>query len=228
MSDLCECIKKYDLIEDTTLYYVVSQSGTIKSNAEAILKSMSFSDERVKYFNGLLGSDEDQYYGNHQLFSNPVYTKKNIHELIDEGKVCTYNKYNIREWNKLFNNNKNSHNGIDILCPKGAKVHSVIDGTITNIDTGNQTIEITSESNQTFWYDEDKNTIRVKFGNVQVKSGFKVGDKVKVDDIVGTVTDKRRCADKDGFISNKNYIHICVSVGENKSFIDIDPLLSFY
>ena len=224
---LVRMYKKYDLIEDTTLYYVVSQSGTIKSNAEAILKSMSFSDERVKYFNGLLGSDEDQYYGNHQLFSNPVYTKKNIHELIDEGKVCTYNKYNIREWNKLFN--KNSHNGIDIICPKGAKVHSVIDGTITNIDTGNQTIEITSEANNDFWYDNEKNTIKVIFGNVQVKSGLKNGDKVKVDDIIGTVTDKRRCADKDGFISNKNYMHICISVGKNnKNFIDIDPLLSFY
>ena len=224
---LFKLYKKYDMVEDTTLYYVVSQNGTMKSNAEDILKSMSFSDERVKYFEALLGTEDEQYYGNHQLFSNPVYPKKNIHDLIDADLVCTYNKHNLREWNKVFN--KNSHNGIDIICPKNTNVRSVIDGTITNIDTENQTVEITSEPDYDFWYDKKKNTIKITIGNIQLKSGLKKGDKVKVDDIIGKVTDKRKCADKDGFVTGKDYLHITVSVGkDSSSYTDIDPLLSFY
>ena len=221
--------EKYVWKTDCRFYYVVTQNGSFKENAIKLLEESdpTYKNERVTYFKALLGQDDDNYYGNHQLFGSPVYTSKNIHEILAEGKIYNNYGYDIQQWNSKHCSLSN-HKGIDISCGVNTDVHSVIDGEITAVDTVNHKIAITTDSEYNFWYDDKKNKVRVTFENVQIKSGLSVGSKVKANDIIGKVTNDRNCENKHNDKASTSYLHIKIEGGKNNYYDVIDPMLSIY
>lgn len=227
--------EKYEWKTDCRFYYVVTQNGSMIDNAKKLLRSTTSDNkikkERIDYFEGLLGQKDNMYYGNHQLCSNPIDSKKDIHQLIEDDKVYHTYGLDMRKWNEkhcALCDGNGEHEGIDIICNANTKVTAMITGTITDIDTTKHTVQISTDNQFNFWYDDKKNCVRITLQNVQIKSGLTVGSKVNSDDVVGTVTNDRKCLST--FTnSSKPYVHILIESGKNqKNFEEIDPLLLIY
>ena len=231
LNDLCMygCYEKYVWKNDCRFYYVVTQNGTFKENAVKLLESVDtkYKNERLTYFNALIGQDDNCYYGNHQLFHVPVYTTKDIHKIQESGKIYNNYGYDMQKWN-VRHCSLSQHKGIDISCGVGTDVHSVIDGEITTVDETNHIVVITTDNKFNFWYDDKKNKVRVTFENVQIKSGLVAGSTVKAGDVIGKVTNNRNCGKTHNDKASTAYLHIKVEGGKNSYFDVIDPMLSFY
>ena len=72
--------QKYKWKNDCRLYYNVKQKKTFDEVITEKLSSMSYSDERVQYYNLLVGTDSGTMYGNHQTLQS--LTGTSIHESI--------------------------------------------------------------------------------------------------------------------------------------------------
>ena len=119
-------LKKYDWKTDCRLYYSVKQKNTFDKIIENKLKSMSHSDERLQYYQLLIGEDSGEMYGNHQTLKNI------IPKSVTECEILNGFGYDVQNWNEKHCHLDDLHEGIDIKCSSGEKLYAPFDCKISD------------------------------------------------------------------------------------------------
>lgn len=221
----CSFLKKYDWKTDCRLYYSVKQKKTFDKVIEDKLKSMSHKDERIQYYNLLLGTDSGQMYGNHQtlrsIFGNSIQNYS----------ITNGFGYDMQNWNSTHCKVNGLHEGIDVILNQGSALYAPFDCKITAVDTSNHSV-VLRKNDVEYWYDGSGGTKRdteVYLSNVDTKSGLNVGDTLKMYEYFGNSTGNKNC---DSWIADNNtshYVHIKVKIDtDGAGWNFIDPRLVLY
>ena len=114
----------------------MKQKKTLDKAIEDKLKSLSHGDERVQYYNLLVGNDGNApMYGNHQTLKNIMGTST----WRDFGILNGFG-YDMQGWNSKHCDLNNLHEGIDIIVNSGSTIFAPFDCKIAEIDTDKQYI----------------------------------------------------------------------------------------
>ena len=125
----------------------------------------------------------------------------------------------------------NSHKGMDIIANINADVYATIDGTISNIDTANHTLTITTPQKVDFWYEKnfaetENHNIQMIYANIQPT--VRVGDTVTAGQKIGKVTGHKCCTDGAVCHTSENFLHITVKIQYGAVWHEVDPRLLIY
>ena len=172
----CSFLQKYDWVTDCRLYYNVKQNKTFEMAITDKLRSMSHSDERLQYYNLLVGNEDGTgaMYGNHQTLYN----------LLSESSIRDYELkrefgYEMTGWNLASDG---LYQGIQVYADSGTMLKMPFKGKITDVDTANHKITVRKDDVE-YWYDGNGGTKRdteVTITNAVLLSGFSAGDTVDV------------------------------------------------
>ncbi|MCM1530475.1 MAG: hypothetical protein NC093_10840 [Alistipes sp.] len=173
--DWCSFLKKYDWKTDCRLYYNVRQKKTFDEVIAEKLSNLSHSDERIQYYNLLVGTDGSTMYGNHQTLKN----------LLPESSIRSYSLkrefgYEMTGWNIAGDG---LYQGIKVYADSGTKLKMPFSGKITDVNTTDNKITIRKDDVE-YWYDGNGGTKRdteVTIANAVLLSGFFDGDTVSED-----------------------------------------------
>lgn len=214
--------RKNEWIENCRLYYTVHQKMTLDEACKAILSSMSYSDDRLQYYDLLKNGDENMVmYGGHQSLTSPL--SGNFNDM--ENKVYNGYGWDMQNWNQVHCSLNKLHNGIDYVCNPGSSVFSMIDGEISEIDTDEHKVVIETTSDMYLWNDEHE--IRVTYYNVNTQN-LKEGDTVSSGDRIGYSTGHKICDGKDNENAQKDFICITIEFGEwGWDYVDPRFLINF-
>ena len=211
---------------DCRLYYNVKQKKTFDKVIEDKLKSMSHSDERVQYYNLLMGTDSGEMYGNHQTLKNIFGT-----ETVRDYSVVNGFGYDMQEWNSIHCDIDDLHEGVDFALNKKSKLYAPFDCEITDVDEDNHSIVLRKDDVQ-YWYDGNGGTNRdteVYLSNANLKSGLEKGDKLKEGEYFADSTGHQYCDEDYDNNLNADYVHIKVKIDTDGYGWDfIDPRLVLY
>lgn len=218
--------KKYKWVEDCRLYYNVKQKKTFDQVIEDKLSSMSDADERLQYYQLLVGNDSGQMYGNHQT----------LHNLLSGDSIRSYSivngfGYDVQVWNARHCAIDGLHEGIDVAYPKNQALYAPFDCEIIDVDEDNHSIVLRKDDVE-YWYDGTGGTKRdteVYISNVNLINGLEKGDTLKEGQYFAASTGHEYC-DKD-YDNNTgiDYVHIKVKVDTDGYGWDfIDPRLVLY
>lgn len=228
-------VKKYYWETDCRLYYNVNQLKSFDKVIKDTLEAMENGKERYGLYEMFLGTAEDSKTtrGNHITFADPL--KKDLQELIDNGKIFNWYGYDMQMWKTRHcevANEGDGHYGIDILCDMHSVIYAGMDGEIDKIDAENNLIVIRKDGYK-YWYDGDGNgknrDTKLYYYNVSAKSTLSEGDKVKKGSVIGFSLPERKCESADNSsYSDEFYIHIKVEIDTNgPGWHYIDPVLVF-
>lgn len=185
---------------------------------------MSHPDERIEYYNLLVGTDSGTMYGNHQTLKCPTGTG------IQDSIVINGFGYDMQEWNSHHCDIRELHEGIDICISMDKDIYAPFDCEIKSYDSDKKTVVLRKDDVQ-YWYDGNGGTKRdteVTITNIKLKSGFSEGDKIKENQKFAVSTSHQYC-DDDVQNAIQNYIHVKVEVDTDGVGWDfIDPRLVFY
>ena len=219
----CSFLKKYDWKTDCRLYYSVKQKNTFDKVIENKLKSMSHSDERLQYYQLLVGEDSGKMYGNHQTLKN-ILDKSVI-----DCEILNGFGYDMQNWNEQHCQIIGLHEGIDIKCSTGEKLYAPFDCKIKQIDTDKNTI-VLRKDDVTYWYDGTGGTKRdteVYLTNTVLTDGLKAGDTIRTGEYFASVTNYQHCDNLEN--TGENYIHLKVKIDtDGFGWNFIDPRLVLY
>jgi len=158
---------------DCRLYYNVKQKKTFDEVIADKLGEMSHSDERLQYYNLLVGNeDSNKMYGNHQT----------IYNLLPEPSIRDYSLkrefgYEMTGWN---NAGDGLYQGIKVYADNGTELKMPFKGKITEVNTDENKITIRKDDVE-YWYDGTGGTKRdteITIANATLLSGFSEGDTV--------------------------------------------------
>ncbi len=158
---------------DCRLYYNVKQKKTFDEVINDKLSSMSHSDERLQYYNLLVGNEDgNKMYGNHQT----------IYNLLPEPSIRDYSLkrefgYEINGWNV---ESDGLYQGIKVYADNGTELKMPFKGKITDVNTDENKITIRKDDVE-YWYDGTGGTKRdteITIANATLLSGFSEGDTV--------------------------------------------------
>ena len=130
---------------DCRLYYNVKQKKTFDEVITEKLSSMSYSDERVQYYNLLVGTDSGTMYGNHQTLQS--LTGTSIHESI----VTNGFGWDMQEWNIRHCSIDDLHEAVDIAVTSGGNIFAPFDCKIDSYDSDTKTVILWKNDVQ-YWY----------------------------------------------------------------------------
>ena len=143
---------------------------------EEKLGSMSKRDERLAYYNLLVGNDSSaaSLYGNH----------KTLHNLLPGETFRAYTLkqsfgYEMNGWNT---DSSGLYQGIKLFCTNGEKLTAPFDCKITEVDTADNKIKLRKDDVE-YWYDGTGGTKRdteVTISNAVLIGSYKKGDKLKL------------------------------------------------
>ena len=194
--------EKYYWKTECNLYYNVKQKMTFDEVITDKLSTMTNADERVEYYNLLIGNGNDLMYGNHQTLRN----------MLSESSIrnCNLKRefgYEMTDWN---NENDGLYQGIKVYCNGGESLFAPFDCEIKEVDTDNKKIILRKDDVQ-YWYDGTGGTKRdaeVEATNCELISDYEKGDKIKLGEEFAKTTsenvDFHINVDTDGF--GWNYI----------------------
>lgn len=185
--------QKYEWKTDCRLYYNVKQKKTFDEVIADKLKSMSHSDERVQYYNLLIGTDSGTMYGNHQPLQSLTGTS------IHDSTVTNGFGYDMQEWNTRHCSIDDLHEAVDIQVTNEMNICAPFDCKIDSYDSDEKTIVLRKDDVQ-YWYDGNGGTKRdteVTIKNVTLK-GYEKGDTIKEGDVFAVTT--------------SNYIHLKIEI----------------
>ena len=178
LNDVCMYgyYEKYRWKTDCNLYYNVRQKKTFDEVIEEKLGSMSKHDERLAYYNLLVGNDSSaaSLYGNH----------KTLHNLLPGETFRAYTLkqgfgYEMNGWNT---DSSGLYQGIKLYCTNGEKLTAPFDCKITEVDTADNKIKLRKDDVE-YWYDGTGGTKRdteVTISNAVLIGSYKKGDKLKL------------------------------------------------
>lgn len=217
------------------LYYTVHRKMDFDAAIQKILKEKSHYDERLKYYNILIGNSNDsneKMYGNHQLFKFPIKYESIIDE-IKRGYILNGYGYDMQVWGKQHCAiDDNFHNGIDIVCNSGTNIYSPVKGTVSKIDNDKHIIKIRANRFY-FWYENNHGThrsVEITFGNIRASTLLHVGDEIDAEKYIGKTTTNRQCADLNFNRNNSyDYLHLAIEIDtDGIGWNYVDPILVLY
>ena len=220
----CSFLKKYDWTTDCRLYYNIKQKKTFNDVITEKLSSMSHSDERLQYYNLLIGADSSSLHGNHQTLRS--LTGTGIHE----STILNGYGYDMQGWNYRHCKLSDLHNGIDIAVGENIDIYAPFKCKIESYDNDKKTV-ILRKDDVEYWYDGTggkKRDTEVTITNVILKDDFNVGDTLEECESFAKSTSHQYCDDSVQNAIN-NYIHVKVEIDTDGIGWDfIDPRLVFY
>ena len=239
LNDICliNFYQKYEWRTDCSLYYTVKQNCTFEEAIKIVLNSKDTVTEnqraRLNFYTILTQANENgrQTYGNHQKMNAPVLSKS-LQRLIDTHKLLHHYGYDMQKWNSEHCTDfHNSHKGMDIIANINTDVYATIDGTISNIDTANHTLTITTPQKVDFWYEKnfaetENHNIQIIYANIQPT--VRVGDTVTAGQKIGKVTGHKCCTDGAVCYTSENFLHITVKIQYGAVWHEVDPRLLIY
>ena len=170
----CSFLKKYDWKTDCRLYYNVRQKKTFDEVIEDKLKTLSHKNDRLAYYNLLVGNENSNtMYGNHQTLRN-MLPKDSIHDYTLKREFG----YEMIGWNETSDG---LYQGIKVYADSGTALTAPFDCKIKDVDTANNKIILRKDDMQ-YWYDGTGGTKRdteVEITNAVLTDDFKKGDKLK-------------------------------------------------
>ena len=218
--------KKYKWVEDCRLYYNVKQKKTFDEVIEDKLGSMSDAEERLQYYQLLVGNDSGQMYGNHQT----------PHNLLSGDSIRGYSLvngfgYDVQVWNTRHCAIDGLHEGIDVAYTKNQALYAPFDCEITDVDEDNHSI-VLRKNDVEYWYDGSGGTKRdteVYISNANLIGGLEKGDTIKEGEQFATSTGHEYCDEDIDNNTGIDYVHIKVKVDTDGYGWDfIDPRLVLY
>lgn len=222
----CSFLKKYDWKIDCRLYYSVKIKKTFDKVIEDKLKSKSHKDERLQYYNLLLGTDSGQMYGNHQTLKN-IFGTATIHNY----SIKNGFGYDMQEWNTTHCKIDSLHEGIDVVLNENTKLYAPFECKIVSVDSSSHSI-ILRKDDVEYWYDGTGGTKRdteVYLSNVNIKSSLSVGDTIKEGEYFADSTGHKNCDNAVSDNSTCHYVHLKVKIDTDGYGWDfIDPRLVLY
>lgn len=228
---LVDFYKKNYWYDDCTLYYTVKQDFSFEGAIKKVIQNKNDNTQaRLDFYQALTQANEQghQTYGNHQMMNAPT-GGKSLQSLINGNKILNNYGYDMQEWNKTHCSGLTDvHKGMDILASRGDYVYAMFDGKIDDIDSSKQTIRLKTTSNMDFWYDNNsKREVEAVYSNVQAT--VHKGDTVSQGQVIGKVTNKKRCFDNLDIHSSRNYLHITVKIKYGSfSWSEVDPRFLIY
>lgn len=228
---LVDFYKKNYWYDKCTLYYTVKQRFSFEGAIKKVIQNKNDNTQaRLDFYQALTQANEQghQTYGNHQMMNAPT-GGKSLQSLINGNKILNNYGYDMQEWNKTHCSGLTDvHKGMDILASRGDYVYAMFDGKIDDIDSSKQTIRLKTTSNMDFWYDNNsKREVEAVYSNVQAT--VHKGDTVSQGQVIGKVTNKKRCFDNLDIHSSRNYLHITVKVKYGSfSWSEVDPRFLIY
>lgn len=221
--------QKYVWKKDCRLYYNVKQIKTFDDVIFDKLSSMSHSEERLQYYNLLIGTDSGVMYGNHQTLKN-IVSGSSIIDYVKSGKIINGLGYDMQEWNKKHCKISDIHEGIDIAYDKKLELYAPFDCEITDVDEDLHSI-VLRKDDVMYWYDGSGGTERdteVYISNANLVDGLSEGDTIKEGQFFATSTGHKNCDELENEIG-QDYVHIKVMVDTDGYGWDfIDPRLVLY
>ena len=220
----CSFLKKYDWTTDCRLYYNIKQKKTFNDVITVKLSSMSHSEERLQYYNLLIGADSSSLHGNHQTLRS--LTGTGIHE----STILNGYGYDMQGWNYRHCKLSDLNNGIDIAVGENIDIYAPFKCKIESYDNDKKTV-ILRKDDVEYWYDGTggkKRDTEVTITNVILKDDFNVGDTLEECEAFAKSTSHQYCDDS---VQNAidNYIHVKVEIDTDGIGWDfIDPRLVFY
>lgn len=218
--------KKYKWVEDCRLYYNVRQKKTFDKVIEDKLNSMSHKEERLQYYQLLIGTDSGQMYGNHQTLRN-ILGSNSIHDY----SVVNGFGYDMQAWNTTHCSINDLHEGVDFALIKNSKLYAPFDCEITDVDEDNHSIVLRKDDVE-YWYDGSGGTKRdteVYISNANLISGLEKGDTLKEGEYFAASTGHEYCDEDIDNNTGIDYVHIKVKIDTDGYGWDfIDPRLVFY
>ena len=170
----CSFLKKYDWKTDCRLYYNVRQKKTFDEVIEDKLKTLSHKNDRLAYYNLLVGNEDgNTMYGNHQTLKN-MLPKDSIRDY----KLKREFGYEMTGWNQASDG---LYQGIKVNCSNGETLKAPFNCKIKDVDTANNKITLRKDDVQ-YWYDGTGGTKRdteVEITNAVLTGSFKKGDNLK-------------------------------------------------
>lgn len=218
--------EKYYWKTDCRLYYNVRQKKTFDEVIEDKLGSMSDAEERLQYYQLLVGNDSGQMYGNHQT----------LHNLLSGDSIRGYSLvngfgYDVQVWNTRHCAIDGLHEGIDVAYTKNQALYAPFDCEITDVDEDNDSI-VLRKNDVEYWYDGSGGTKRdteVYISNANLIGGLEKGDTIKEGEQFATSTGHEYCDEDIDNNTGIDYVHIKVKVDTDGYGWDfIDPRLVLY
>ncbi len=169
----CSFLQKYDWKTDCRLYYNVKQKKSFENILMDKLKSQPHADERLEYYNLLVGNEGSQMYGNHQTLRNML----SVDTVRNYGVKQAFG-YDMTVWNTASDG---LYQGVKIYCSLGEKLYAPLACEIKDIDIENHRITLKMD-NVRYWYDGSGGTKRdteVTISNAVLLDGFSKGDRLK-------------------------------------------------
>lgn len=217
--------------DDCILYYTIHKKCTFEQAIISVIKSKGDETKsRLNFYYTLTQKNKNgrQTYGNHQMMNSPVLGKS-LHSIGNN----IYNDfgYDMQEWNKTHCSGlTDNHKGMDILANRGENVYAMFDGYIDWIDSNKQSLSLktTDDKKIDFWYDHN-NQFPVEAIYNNINATLTVGTHVRQGQIIGKVTEKKRCFDDRSISASHNYLHITVKI-QYRPFVnvEVDPRFLIY
>lgn len=209
---------------DCRLYYNVKQKKTFDEVISEKLNSISHADERITYYNLLVGTDSGEMHGNHQTLKS--LTGTSIHE---SGIINGFG-YDMQKWNEKHCNIDNLHEGVDVILNSNSDIFAPFDCKISDVNSEKNYIVLRKNDVQ-YWYDGNGGTKRdteVYLSNVNLISEFEKGDEIKSGQKFAVSTGSKKCDNSDNNTAY-DYVHIKIKIDTDGVGWDfIDPRLVLY
>ena len=223
--------RKNEWVDNCTLYYTVRKKCTFEQAIKNVIRSKNDNTPaRLEFYNTIRQqyADNAQTYGNHQMFNAPVLGKS-LQRIINNNKIYNDFGYDMQEWNKTHCSGlTDNHKGMDILANRGENVYAMFDGYVSSIDTTNKSLVLKTSNKIDFWYcNNHQYHVEANYSNINAT--VSEGTYVKQGQIIGKVTEKKRCYNGQNISASQNYLHIGIIIEYSwAEKINVDPRFLIY
>lgn len=208
--------QKYEWVTDCRLYCNIKQKKSFEQILLDRLGSLSYSDQRLQYYNLLVGKDTDTepLYGNHQTYKN-IFNGETFKSYMHDGNILNWYGYDMQGWfvqhceiakyeytdyseGGIPPTYKGIHRGIDVSYPSNADIYSPIEGCKIDSYNSSEHVVILLKKSLNYWYDgkagngKNRDT-KIYITNVTLKSGYSEGSVLKAGEAFATTTGDRKC-----------------------------------
>lgn len=208
--------QKYEWVTDCRLYFNIKQKKSFEQILLDRLGSLSYSDQRLQYYNLLVGKDTDTepLYGNHQTYKN-IFNGETFKSYMHDGNILNWYGYDMQGWfvqhceiakyeytdyseGGIPPTYKGIHRGIDVSYPSNADIYSPIEGCKIDSYNSSEHVVILLKKSLNYWYDgkagngKNRDT-KIYITNVTLKSGYSEGSVLKAGEAFATTTGDRKC-----------------------------------
>lgn len=234
---LCSFYQKYEWKKECSLYYNVKQKKTFEQVILDKLSTLSDKEERIAYYNILIGSEDGMsLYGNHQTLANP-FTGGTFKDYMEVGNILNHYGYDMQGWDLQHCNiavNGTYHKGVDVYYPANMPICAPFDCKIDKYDAENHVVVLRKNSVD-YWYDDKRDTA-IYLTNITLNSGYSKGSTLKSGENFAVSSANGKCMYGEATKTDKTinsdlpyeYVHIAAYIDtDGYGWNFVDPILLF-